>query len=250
MPRIVIGNWKMHTTRDDAVALAKGLVEGLGEVNGSLCVGVAPPFCFLEAVGHTLAGSSIELVAQDVHSEPKGAFTSGVSTSMLASLGVNRVIVGHSERRKIFGDDDAMVAAKLRATLNEGMDAVLCVGEQLSQREAGEHQAVVRAQLEASLDGLSDEQLARVTVAYEPVWAIGTGVTATPAQAGEMHEFIGGLLKGDIAILYGGSVKPDNAAELVATPGIDGFLVGGASLKADSFLQIVKSCAGLADARS
>ncbi len=253
MPRLAVGNWKMNTDRDGAIALAAYLASGIKSKHlGDAIVGIAPPFCFLECVGQAIAGTAIELIAQDVHAEPKGAFTSAVSASMLASLQVKRVIVGHSERRKVFGDDDAKVAGKLRAVLGAGMDVILCVGEQLSEREAGQHQAVVEGQIKAALDGLSAEELARVVVAYEPVWAIGTGVTASPAQAGEMHEYIAkNLVPAGTPILYGGSVKPKNAQELAETPGIDGFLVGGASLKAESFLPIIDSCAAnVSDSRS
>jgi triosephosphate isomerase len=237
----------MHTDRSSAVALAASVAEGARGVElGDVVVGVAPPFPFLEAVGAALAGSPVELVAQDVHPEPKGAFTSAVSAPMLASLGVARVIVGHSERRAHFGDDDATVARKLRAALAEGLGPILCVGERLEQRESGDHQPVVRAQVEAALKGLDAEGLAKVVVAYEPVWAIGTGKTATPEQAGEMHRFLRGVVQelgGELPILYGGSVKPANADALAATPGIDGVLVGGASLAADSFVPIISSCA-------
>jgi triosephosphate isomerase len=240
----------MNTTRDEAVALATAVASGLKAVDGwdpnSLRVGVAPPFPFLEAVGTAIQGSPLELVAQDVHAEPSGAFTSGVSASMLASVGVQRVIVGHSERRKHFGDTDAIVNAKLKAVLAAGLNVILCVGEQLAEREAGEYEQVIKTQLSAALDGVEGTSLERVTVAYEPVWAIGTGKTATPAQASAVHQFIRDLVKTagapGIPILYGGSVKPGNARELSEAPEIGGVLVGGASLKAESFVDIVRGC--------
>jgi triosephosphate isomerase len=248
--RLAIGNWKMNTTRDEAVALATAVAEGLGAVDGwdpsSLRVGVAPPFPFLDAVGMAIQGSPLELVAQDVHSEPRGAFTSAVSAEMLASVGVQRVIVGHSERRKHFGDTDDVVNHKLKAVLAAGLEAIVCVGEQLAQRESGDYEQVVKAQLEAALKGIDGIALERVTVAYEPVWAIGTGKTATPAEVGAMHQFIRELVKTagapGLPILYGGSVKPGNARELSETPEVGGVLVGGASLKAESFVDIVRGC--------
>ena len=250
MPRLAVGNWKMNTTRDDAVALAADLAKGLSSVEGwdpqGLVVGVAPPYPFLESVKAALGDSQVELIAQDVHAEPKGAFTSAVSAAMLKSVGVDRVIVGHSERRKHFGDDDAAVRAKTKATLDAGLGVIVCVGEQLAQREAGEQEAVVKGQLEAVFEGLSSDELNSLVVAYEPVWAIGTGKTASPAEAGAMHQFIRQLVKTagapDLPILYGGSVKPANAQELAETPEVGGFLVGGASLKADSFVKIVRGC--------
>ncbi|RMG10034.1 MAG: triose-phosphate isomerase [Planctomycetota bacterium] len=234
----------MHTLRDEAVSLAEGVARGIRDLDpAEVVVGVAPPFPFLEAVGRAIAGSAVLLVAQDLHPEAQGAFTGAVSGPMLASLGVERVLVGHSERRSLFGEDDACVAAKLRGALAAGLDPILCVGERLAEREAGRQEAVVAAQLDAAFADLDPAARARLLVAYEPVWAIGTGVTATPEQAGAMHAFIRSHL-GPAAppILYGGSVKPKNASDLAATPGIDGFLVGGASLDADSFLAIVEGC--------
>lgn len=250
MPRIAVGNWKMNTTRDEAVALATDLAEGLAALDGwdpqSLVVGVAPPYPFLDAVGAALEGSAVEVIAQDVHAAPKGAFTSGVSAAMLASVGVQRVIVGHSERRWVFGDDDAAVCAKVKAALGAGLGVILCVGEQLAEREAGRQEAIVKGQVDAVLQTLAAGDLARVCIAYEPVWAIGTGKTATPAEAGAMHQFIRQLVNTagapDMPILYGGSVKPANARELAETPEVGGVLVGGASLQAASFVEIVRGC--------
>ena len=255
--RYAIGNWKMNTDLPGAVTLATELTVALRETPPAdgVVVGVAPPFCFLAPVKEVLEGSPVELIAQDCHPEPKGAFTGAVSASMLASLGVQRVIVGHSERRAVFGDDDATVRRKLEAALGAGLRVILCVGETLAQREAGQAEAVVGAQLQAGLEGLSAEQLAQVIVAYEPVWAIGTGVTATPEQAGAMHtalreqvlpELCSEVLGGGEppAVLYGGSVKPANIDALAKTAHVGGVLVGGASLEASSFAQIVQGCAG------
>lgn len=251
--RFVIGNWKMHTTRAEAVALAAGVVAGLQERDGwdpeTVRVGLAPPFPFLEAVREVIGSHPIELVAQDCHQAAKGAFTGWVSAPMLASVGVKRVIVGHSERRQYGHEDDALVRAKLEAALEHGLEPVVCVGEHLADRDAGRHEQVVEAQVRAALEGLDPAAYARVVVAYEPVWAIGTGRTATPEQAGAMHRFIQGLLArfgkeaGDVAVIYGGSVKPDLIDGLARTEGISGALVGGASLEAGSFVQIVRGVA-------
>ncbi len=249
--RWAIANWKMHTTREEAIALASGVVSGLAGSSGwdraALGVGLAPPYPFLEAVGAAIRGTGMALVAQDCHEQAKGAFTGAVSAPMLASVGVTHVLVGHSERRHHFGDDDARVRAKLEAVLAAGLAPVLCVGERLEEREAGREREVVAGQLRAALSGLPAEARARLVVAYEPVWAIGTGRNATPEQAGAMHrvvqEEVGGLLGGSVPVLYGGSVKPDNVSSLAQTPGVDGVLVGGASLEANAFVTIVRACA-------
>lgn len=256
--RFVIGNWKMHTTRAEAVALASAVVaklEHAGEWDpDQVRVGLAPPFPFLDAVREVIAGKPIELVAQDCHQEPKGAFTGWVSAPMLASVGVQRVIVGHSERRQYAREDDALVRAKLEAALEHGLAPVVCVGELLADRDAGRHEQVVEAQVRGALEGLDPAAYAKVVVAYEPVWAIGTGRTATPEQAGAMHRYIRGLMAsfgkeaGDVAVIYGGSVKPDLIDGLARTEGIEGALVGGASLEAGSFVQIVRGVAAHATA--
>lgn len=251
--RLSLGNWKMNTTLAEAQALAEGLASGLASADlpagwrEQLVIGVAPPFPFLSAVKQALGDSGVELLAQDCHAEPAGAFTGAVSVPMLASLGVDRVLVGHSERRKHFGDDDAACAAKLRAVFAGGLEAVLCVGESLEQRDAGEHEQVVAGQVRAALEGLSAEHFPHLAVAYEPVWAIGTGRTATPEDADQamgalracLAELYGERVAAQTRILYGGSVKPDNVDGLMAKENIDGALVGGASLKADSFARIV-----------
>ena len=249
MERLVIGNWKMHGGRAEAEALAAGLAAELDKLARwdptVVGVGLAPPFPFLPLVDKAVEGHGLEVVAQTCHEEPKGAFTGEVSAPMLASLGVHRVIVGHSERRALFGETDPVVAKKLRAVLGAGLSPVLCVGETLPERDAGRHEQVVRSQTRAALEGLTPQEAARVVIAYEPVWAIGTGRVATPEQASAMHACIREVLRElfpglRLLVLYGGSVKPDNIEGLARTPGIDGSLVGGASLSVDSFLAIVR----------
>jgi triosephosphate isomerase len=244
--KFVCGNWKMHKTVAEATALVKGLAEGLAG-DRRVQVAVAPTFTALAAVGPALAGTPLELCAQDVHWETQGAFTGEVSATMLADVGVRHVIVGHSERRQLFGETDESVRRKVGAALAAGLRPIMCVGETLAEREAGRTLEVVGRQVRAGLAGLPREPLAAITVAYEPVWAIGTGKTATTAQAQEVHAAIrailrelGGSAADAMRIQYGGSVKPDNAAELMNQPDVDGALVGGASLKAQDFLAIVK----------
>ena len=241
---IVIGNWKMHKTGAEGVALATEIAAGLEP--GRAEVAVAPPFTALAPVADALRGSSVALAGQDVFHEREGAFTGAVSAPMLAAAGCSIVLVGHSERRHVFGDRDEDVRRKALAVLDAGMRPVVCVGETLEQRDAGDAENVVRSQVEAVVAGLSEAQLARLTVAYEPVWAIGTGRTATPDTAEAMHRAVRaslGALAGSVAaertpILYGGSVKGDNAGAILAGANVDGLLVGGASLRADSFLTI------------
>jgi len=244
--KFVCGNWKMHKTVAEATALVKALSDGLAG-DRRVQVAVAPTFTALQAAGLALAGSPIELAAQNVHWEPQGAFTGEISAAMLADVGVKHGIVGHSERRQLFGETDEGVRKKVGALLQAGIRPILCVGETLAEREAGRTMEVVGRQVRAGLAGLGTEPLAAITVAYEPVWAIGTGKTATTAQAQEVHAAIrailrelGGGVADAIRIQYGGSVKPENAAELMNQPDVDGALVGGAALKANDFLAIVK----------
>ncbi len=246
------GNWKMHTTLDEAVALADGLKRRVGRLR-DIDMGVVPPFTFINAVARRLEGERIAVGAQDLHPSPKGAFTGAVSGPQLRSAGATFVLIGHSERRHVFGDSDAAVAEKLNAALESGLDAILCIGEQLEQREAGETFQVNERQLSSALAGISPEVMrARITVAYEPVWAIGTGLTATPAQAQEVHRTVRDWLghrfdsgtASAVRIQYGGSVKPANVAALMAGPDVDGALVGGASLDADSFAAILSPARG------
>ncbi|HET7754835.1 MAG TPA: triose-phosphate isomerase [Anaeromyxobacteraceae bacterium] len=244
--KFVCGNWKMHKTTAEARDLVRALAPLVAD-GGGVQVAVAPPFTALAAVAEALRGTSIELAAQDVHWEKQGAFTGEVSAPMLADLGVKHGIVGHSERRQLFGETDESVAKKLRALLEVGILPIVCVGETLYERDEGKTIDVVERQIKGALTGLSEAELARLTVAYEPVWAIGTGKTATTAQAQEVHAAIRGMLRDlgpgaaeRVRIQYGGSVKPDNAADLMSQPDVDGALVGGASLKAEDFSRIVK----------
>jgi triosephosphate isomerase len=249
---IVGGNWKMNTDLASAVELAEDVVAGCGTMIESCDVALFPPFPYLQAVGRALGHHGLLLGAQDVYPEPDGAFTGEVSTSMLLDLHVETVLAGHSERRHVIGEGDELVAAKLTAALAAGLKVVLCVGETREQRNAGTTQEIVGRQLEAGLAGVDADGMRDVVIAYEPVWAIGTGETATPEDAEREHAFIRGrlaeLYDDDVAdatrIQYGGSVKPNNAEDLIAGENIDGFLVGGASLKADDFLAIIRAAAG------
>ncbi|MCU0724896.1 MAG: triose-phosphate isomerase [Planctomycetes bacterium] len=241
------GNWKMHGTREEAARLARelrGIIGGETERD----VAVFPPFTALAAVREALEGSPIGLGAQNCHPEVKGAFTGEISAPMLRDAGCAYVLVGHSERRQLFGETDDTVARKLRAALAADLRPVLCVGETLEERKGGRTEETVRRQIEAALASLSPADLERITIAYEPVWAIGTGLTATPAQAQEVHGFLRVRLRAlfptavadRTRIQYGGSVKPDNIDGLMLEPDVDGALVGGASLSATSFGAIVR----------
>ena len=242
----IAGNWKMNLDRASAVAVAEGLAKAAEEVD-EVDLAVCPPSVYLDAVGQALAGSKIALGAQNVYHEPKGAFTGEISVAMLRDVGCEYVILGHSERRHVLGEKDDQINQKVHAALEGGLEPIVCVGELLAQREEGKTLDVIRSQFDGSLAGLSAEQMLRIVIAYEPVWAIGTGKVATPDQAEEVHLDLRKLLEDRynsevaeaIRIQYGGSVKPENAAELLAQPNIDGALVGGASLKVDSFMGIV-----------
>jgi triosephosphate isomerase len=235
----------MHKTRVEAVDLAAGIVSGLGDYDHRVMV--APPFTALDSVRAAVSGSKVALGAQNMAAELEGAHTGEVSVRMLKDVGVEVVILGHSERRHVYGEDDALINTKVRLALSEGMDVILCVGETLSEREAGNVRQVVDTQVEAGLAGVNAEQLGSVVIAYEPVWAIGTGKTAKPEDADEVHGMIRKKLSSlysedaaaNMVIQYGGSVKPANVKELMAKENIDGALVGGASLEADSFLAIL-----------
>jgi triosephosphate isomerase len=242
---LIAGNWKMHRTAAQARGLAeelKGLV-----ASASADVVVCPTFTSLQAVGEALEGSSISLGAQNMHWEQEGAFTGEVSAAMILTIGCTYVILGHSERRQYFAETDADVNRKLAAALDAGLKPIVCVGETLEQRDSGQMESVVLGQVKAALDGIPAEAIPGIALAYEPIWAIGTGRTATPAQAEEVHLLIRQFLRsncGDqaadaVRIQYGGSVKPDNALELFSQANIDGGLIGGASLKAESFAAIV-----------
>lgn len=240
---LIAGNWKMHKTQAEARALAREIVQGVGRETRAEVV-LAPPYTALAAVAAELAGSPVVLAAQDTFWEEKGAYTGAISPGMLADVGCTYVIVGHSERRQHFGDTDASVNRKMQAVLAAGLRPIVCVGETLAEREGGRTLEVVETQVRQGLAGFPASEWERLVIAYEPVWAIGTGKTATPQQAQEVHRLIRGLLPevagtDAIRILYGGSVTPDNAATLLAEPDINGALVGGASLKAELFLPII-----------
>jgi triosephosphate isomerase len=243
----IAGNWKMNPTKtDDAVALADAVKAGVGQAQ-DVHVAVCPPAVFLNLLDQILTNTPIGLGGQDLHWEPSGAYTGSISGPMLIDAGCTHVIIGHSERRHGLGETDAVVNKKLHAALAVQLIPIVCLGELLEERESGRTEEVLAAQLEGSLAGLTPELMAGVVLAYEPVWAIGTGRVATPEQAQQAHAFIRGRLAsmfdqataGRVVVQYGGSVKPDNARELLACPDVDGALVGGASLKADDFLGII-----------
>lgn len=245
--KFVCGNWKMHRTAAEARALAGEVRSAAEALADRVDVAIAPPFTALAATAEALAGSRIGLGAQNLHWEAQGAFTGEVSAAMLVEAGCRYVLCGHSERRQFFGDTDDWVQKKTRAALAAGLHPIVCVGETLPEREAGKTLEVVGRQVRAALSGLTAAQVAALTVAYEPVWAIGTGKTASSAQAQEVHAAIRAILAelappaaASVRILYGGSVKPDNAAELMSQPDVDGALVGGASLKALDFTGIIQ----------
>lgn len=235
----------MNTTLDTARTLANEVVAAVGDP-GAVQVAMCPPFVSLDAVFNTLRGSSVKLGAQNMHDVDGGAYTGEIAASMLRSVGCDYVILGHSERRQYFGETDAGVNRKVQQALKHGLIPIVCVGEVLDERRAGKEQAVVKTQVEKALQDVTLADAAQLVIAYEPVWAIGTGETATPEQAQEMHAFIRSLLTAqygamaaDIHILYGGSMKPGNAADLLSQTDVDGGLIGGASLKAPDFAAIV-----------
>ena len=246
----VAGNWKMNLTKAEGVALAKGLAASAAKF-GNVEVGVIPAFVYLDAVGAAIAGSPVGLGAQDVYFEKPGAFTGEISTVMLADLKVKYVLVGHSERRHVIGETDALLNKKLHAAINAGFVAILCIGEKLEQRDANQTFEVCRTQLVEGLKGLDKSKAGQLVIAYEPVWAIGTGRTASKEQAQEVHAFVRGELAkifdkataDGIRIQYGGSVKASNAAELMSQPDVDGALVGGACLKVEDFMGIITATA-------
>jgi len=245
----IAGNWKMNTDSHSSVELAERIASGAMDVaaSGRVTVAVCPPFVYLQAVAKALSASNVSVGAQDIYIESKGAFTGEISASMLKDIGCTYCLCGHSERRHVIGETDELVNKKVAAALGGGLLPILCVGELRAEREDSQTNEVVTRHMKNGLAGLSAEKVSAVTIAYEPVWAIGTGLTATPQQAQEVHDFIrnlllemyDGRLAQEMRILYGGSVKPENAAELMAEPDIDGLLVGGASLKADDFLAII-----------
>jgi triosephosphate isomerase len=246
--KFVAGNWKMFTNKTTARELARAVVQGLGD-DRRVRVAVCPPFPYLALVAEALQGSGVLLGAQNCYPEKEGAFTGEVSPVMLADVGCRYVILGHSERRHKLGESDAFINRKVHAALAAGLDVILCLGETLEERQGHRTEAVLKTQLEGSLAGLDAAALARVVLAYEPVWAIGTGQNATPQQAQEAHAFLRGQVRqrfgdaaaGGLLIQYGGSVKPDNAVTLLHEPDVDGGLIGGASLQAEHFLAIVNA---------
>jgi triosephosphate isomerase len=255
-PLVIAGNWKMNpATLEAAVSLASAVKAGVGQA-GDVQVAVCPPSVFLHRIDEVLAGSPVGLGAQNMHWKPEGAFTGEISGPMLHDAGCTHVILGHSERRHGFHETDAEVNLKLHAALAAGLIPIVCIGETRAEREEDQTQAIVEGQLNGSLAGLASETMAGVVLAYEPVWAIGTGLTATPDQAQEVHAFIRELLADKfgvataarVVVQYGGSVKPENARDLLQCPDIDGSLVGGASLNAADFLAIVATARAVAAA--
>ncbi len=246
---IVAGNWKMNTTVPQGVELAKAVAEKSKELPANVELVVAPPFTHLVCVADALKGSKVALSAQNCADKEKGAYTGEVSVDMLVSAGCSYTILGHSERRQYYGETDAKLVEKVKLALAAGLKVILCVGENLEEREAGRHFAVVTEQIKNVLYQFSAAEMASIVVAYEPVWAIGTGKTASAEQAEEIHACIRNVLEekfgkavaDDTTILYGGSCKPSNAKELFAQPDIDGGLIGGAALKADDFIAIAES---------
>jgi triosephosphate isomerase (TIM) len=251
--KFIAGNWKMNLDLAGVKALTAGLKERLRAMKpGSADIAVCPSFVYVPVVVELLAGSAIQVGAQNMYFESNGAFTGEISAAMLKDIGCRYVILGHSERRHILGETDAVINKKLKAALAGSLDPIFCIGELLQERESSQTEAVLERQIRQGLSGITTEQVARITVAYEPVWAIGTGKTATPQQAQEAHAFTrkmiaelyGRSLAETIRIQYGGSVKPDNAGELLRQPDVDGALVGGASLKVNDFVGIIENGIG------
>ncbi len=243
---IIAGNWKMNKTSTEARELAGRLIPLVSEVRDREIV-LAPPFTSIPAVAETVKGTNMALAAQNLFWEDKGAFTGEISAEMLLDLGCKYVIIGHSERRQFFGETDETVNKKVRQALNKGLLPIVCVGELLKEREAGKANEVIDRQVTGALKGVNAAEMQKLVIAYEPVWAIGTGKTATPEQANEIHSFIrkkvevlyGRIVADSLRIQYGGSVTPENVSKLMAMPDIDGALVGGASLKPESFAALV-----------
>ena len=240
---LVAGNWKMHGSRASNQALLEALLAGMAGLTRVECA-VCVPFPYMHEVGEQLRGTAVAWGAQNVSEHARGAYTGEVSAPMLAELGCRHVIVGHSERRQLYGESDSQVAAKFAAALAARLTPILCVGETLAERDAGRTEQVVARQLDEVLTTTGIEAFSKAVVAYEPVWAIGTGRTATPEQAQAVHAFIRKRIFQGTRIVYGGSVKPDNAAAIFAMPDVDGGLIGGASLVASDFLAILRAAAG------
>jgi len=245
--KLIAGNWKMYKTDAEAIELARGIAREAGNLTDRDVL-LCPPFTSLKSVNEAIQRTSVKLGAQTLHWEKEGAFTGMISGPMLKAVGCSYVIIGHSEQRQYFGETNETVNKRVKAALSYGLLPIMCVGELLAEREAGRAEAVVKEQLEGGLKSISQDDMKKIVIAYEPVWAIGTGKTATPEDADNMHKFIRGtvakLYSSEIAegtiIQYGGSVKPENVDELMARPNIDGALVGGAALKVESFTRIVR----------
>ncbi len=244
---IVAGNWKMNNTYDEGIKLCQAIIEKGPELEGNHKCIIAAPYIHLSSLSSLMDGTGYQVAAQNCHEEEKGAYTGEISASMLDSIGVEYVILGHSERREYQGENDAMLLKKVKQVLGNGMLPIFCFGEQLAEREAGSHFELVKSQIEGVLFQLSSVEMEQVILAYEPVWAIGTGKTASSAEAEEMHAYVRALLlekfgteiANNSTILYGGSCKPSNADELFACENVDGGLIGGASLKSDDFIALI-----------
>ena len=247
--KVIAGNWKMNNDLNGTINLISDLKKVLASKNVNAQVIVCPPFTNLETASTLVKDSTIKLGAQNMYFEESGAFTGEISPSMLKSVGCEFVILGHSERRTIFGETDQVINKKIKTAVKHGLKPIFCIGETLDEREKGITFKVIETQVRGGLEGLNESELGNLIVAYEPVWAIGTGRNATPEQAQEVHKFIRGIISkmlgenfaGRLVIQYGGSVKPDNAKELLSQQDIDGALVGGACLKADSFFKIIEA---------
>lgn len=250
--KVIAGNWKMNNNLAESQDLISKLIEGLSKDKINCDVIICPPYTSLSLSANLIKGSAIKLGAQNMYFEESGAYTGEISASMIKSAGCEYVILGHSERRSIFGEKDELINKKIKKALSSGLKPIFCVGETLAERESGITNEIIKGQVYEGLKGFSENELDTIIIAYEPVWAIGTGKTATPSQAQEVHEFIRKLISDifstaaadKIIIQYGGSVKPDNAMELLSQKDIDGALVGGACLKAESFLGIIKAVKG------
>ncbi len=247
--KVIAGNWKMQNDLSETQNLISKLTSGLSGKKYNCDIIICPPFTSLSEAFSLTKDTAVKLGAQNMYFQESGAFTGEISAKMLKSVGCEYVILGHSERRTIFKETDGMINEKIKAALKAGLKPIFCIGETLEERESGKEKDVLKTQLSGGLNEISLDDLKQIIIAYEPVWAIGTGKTATPAQAEEMHEYIRNYIKDDftteiaenIVIQYGGSVKPDNAKELLFQKDIDGALVGGACLKADSFIGIIES---------
>ncbi len=248
----ITGNWKMNKTATEAVQLVSALVKKVEGLSDKIDIAVCPPFTTLDRISTILKGSGVSLGAQNLSDKASGAYTGEISAAMLLDLGVKYVIIGHSERRQYYGETDELISKKAKFALGAGLLPIVCIGETLQEREAGKMSNVITTQFKGSLAGLTAEDMLKTTIAYEPVWAIGTGKTASPDQAQEVHALIRKLLvdtfgkavADKVIVQYGGSVKADNAKELMAKPDIDGALVGGASLDAEGFSALIKNSIG------